>query len=124
MHTIIQNTRRFVSQRKFLTFIHAQEYFNEQIRTGLVFFGTPHDGGDKTLVALGSAAARVAVKLHVQSSSDIIETLKIGSLFSDILQEHWRQQLLSYQIISFWEGIGDVCKAAPSLPPPLQRKLR
>lgn len=85
-----------------------QDIIGKQIRTGLVFFGTPHDGGDKSLVALGSAAARVATKLHVQPSSDIVEALKSGSLFSDILQEHWRQQLLSYQIISFWEGIGDV----------------
>ena len=74
-----------------------------------MFFGTPHSGGDRTLVALGSAAARVATKLHLQPPSDIVETLKEGSMFSDILQEHWRQQLLSYQIISFWEGIGDVC---------------
>lgn len=44
----------------------------------------------------------------MQPPSDIIETLKSGSLFSDILEEHWRQQLLSYKIVSFWEGIGDV----------------
>ncbi len=60
-------------------------------------------------MALGAAAARVATKLHVQPPSDIVETLKSGSLFTDILEEQWRHQLLSYQIISFWEGIGDVC---------------
>lgn len=76
--------------------------------TGLVFFGTPHDGGHRTLVALGAAAARVATALHVQPSTDIIETLKSGSLFSDLLAEQWRHQLESYQIISFWEGIGDI----------------
>jgi hypothetical protein len=73
-----------------------------------MFFGTPHDGGDRTLVALGAAAARVASKLHVQPSNDIIEVLKSGSMFSDILGEHWRQQLLNYNIVSFWEGVGDV----------------
>ena len=78
------------------------------LRTGLVFFGTPHAGGDDRLVALGSAAARIAKSIHLQTSSDIIETLKKGSLFTDLLEEHWRQQLESYQIVSFWEGIGDV----------------
>lgn len=76
--------------------------------TGLVFFGTPHDGGNKTLVALGSAAARVASTLHLQASNDIIETLKSGSLFTDLLGEQWRHQLESYQLVSFWEGIGNV----------------
>ena len=75
-------------------------------RIGLVFFGTPHAGGDDKLVALGSAAAGIAKRFHLQSHNDIIETLKKGSLFTDILGEHWRQQLESYQIVSFWEGIG------------------
>ena len=76
--------------------------------TGLAFFSTPHGGGNASLVALGSAAARVASALHVQPSNDLIETIKSGSLFSDLLAEQWRHQLESYQIISFWEGIGDI----------------
>lgn len=78
------------------------------IRTGLAFFGTPHEGGDERLVALGAAAARIASALHVQASNDLIETLKKGSLFSDLLAEQWRHHLESYQLVSFWEGIGDV----------------
>ena len=78
------------------------------IRTGLAFFGTPHAGGDERLVALGAAAARIASALHVQPSNDLIETLKKGSLFSDLLAEQWRHHLESYQLVSFWEGIGDV----------------
>ena len=78
------------------------------IRTGIAFFGTPHEGGDERLVALGAAAARIASALHVQPSNDLIETLKKGSLFSDILAEQWRHHLESYQLVSFWEGIGDV----------------
>ena len=74
-----------------------------------MFFGTPHDGGDKKMVALGSTTARVARAVHLQTpGSDIAETLESGSLFSDLLSEHWRQQLLSYRIGSFWEGIDDV----------------
>ena len=78
------------------------------IRTGLAFFGTPHEGGDERLVALGAAAARIASALHMQPSNDLIETLKKGSLFSDLLAEQWRHHLESYQLVSFWEGIGDV----------------
>jgi hypothetical protein len=36
-----------------------------QIRMSLVFFGTPHRGGDNTLVSLASIATHVARKLHV-----------------------------------------------------------
>lgn len=79
--------------------------------TSLVFFGTPHAGGDDKLVALGSVATRIAKHIHLQPPNDIIETLKKGSLFTDVLTEHWRQQLESYKIVSFWEGIGDVNRA-------------
>ena len=107
MHTTIRNTWQYVSQRKsqdcpFKTLIDVL------LSTGLVFFGTPHAGGNNGLVALGSVAARIAQSIHLQPSSDIVETLKKGSLFTDVLAEHWRQQLESYLIISFWESIGDV----------------
>lgn len=80
-------------------------------RTGLVFFGTPHRGGNNTLVGLGSAAARIARLLGAQSSKDIEKTLQNGSLFSQILRFQWKEQLLNYKIVSFWEGIGDVSNA-------------
>ena len=68
----------------------------------------PYEGGDKALVALGSATARITRALHTQPSSDLIETFKKGSMFSDLLAEPQRHQLESYQLVSFWEGIGDV----------------
>ena len=37
-----------------------------------------------------------------------MEALKRGSLFSDYLQNQWRHQLEHYQIVTFYEGIGDV----------------
>lgn len=78
------------------------------LSTGLVFFGTPHAGGKDGLVALGSVAAGIAQSIRLQPSSDIVETLKKGSLFTDVLTEHSRHQLESYLIVSFWEGTGDV----------------
>lgn len=77
-------------------------------RSGLAFFGTPHNGANQTLVTLGSAAARVATALYLQPNSDIGEALQNGSLYTDILKDYWRDRLLDYDLISFWEGIGDV----------------
>ena len=34
-----------------------------------MFFGTPHDGCDKTMVALGLATARVAIAMHLQAEN-------------------------------------------------------
>lgn len=107
MHITIRNTWQYVSQRMSQN-CPSTTLTEVLLRTGLVFFGTPHAGGNDGLVALGSLAARIAQSIHLQPSSDIVETLKKGSLFTDVLAEHWRQQLESYLIISFWEGIGDV----------------
>ncbi|KAI1801297.1 hypothetical protein F4811DRAFT_564111 [Daldinia bambusicola] len=69
---------------------------------GLVFFATPHYGGDGRLVTLGDAAYRIATSLGFQKGGDVLETLKRKSIFSNIMHEQWRHQLELYQIISFW----------------------
>ena len=70
--------------------------------TGLAFFATPHNGGDWKLVSLGGMAAKIATKAGFQKGDDVLETLKKGSIFAEIMHEQWRQQLLQYDIISFW----------------------
>jgi len=70
--------------------------------TGLAFFATPHRGGNKALVHIGGVVAKIAIDLGFQKGDDILETLKDGNIFSDIMQEHWRHQLLKYDIVSFW----------------------
>lgn len=76
---------------------------------GLVFFGTPHAGGKDALVSIGKLSAKVATSILRNPSKDVLEALTKGSLFSDVLQESWRHQLNLYKIVSFYEGIGDVC---------------
>src|SRR5207248_897387 len=76
--------------------------------TGLAFFATPHNGGDWKLVSLGGIAAKIATTAGFQKGDDVLETLKAGSIFSDIMQEHWRHQLLKYNIISFWGALDSV----------------
>ncbi|RFU27200.1 hypothetical protein B7463_g9151, partial [Scytalidium lignicola] len=76
---------------------------------GLVFFGTPHAGAtDEAKVVFGKICARVAKKVIGHPQNDIMEALEKNSLFSDILQENWRHQLERYQILSFYEGIGNI----------------
>ncbi|KAI9685704.1 MAG: hypothetical protein M1822_004264 [Bathelium mastoideum] len=46
--------------------------------------------------------------LHLQPDSDMGEALKSGSLYTDILKEFWRERLLDFDLVSFWEGVGNV----------------
>lgn len=89
---------------------HNNEKY-EHIKTaakGLAFFATPHDGGNKTLVSIGGVAAKIAIHLGFQKGDDILETLDNRSIFSDIMQNQWKQRLLEYDIVSFWGTLDDV----------------
>ncbi|KAH8591174.1 hypothetical protein B0O99DRAFT_744603 [Bisporella sp. PMI_857] len=76
--------------------------------TGLAFFATPHSGGDWLVVSLGGVAAKIATAIGFQKGDDVLETLKKGSIFSDIMREHWRHQLLKYNIVSFWGALDSI----------------
>ncbi len=93
-----------------ITGIDASYYIRTKLRSfGLVFFGTPHSGPtDDLKVKFGTACVKVAQSMPWKVSNDIIEALTKGSLFSDVLYEQWRHQLEQYQIVSFYEGIGNV----------------
>lgn len=74
----------------------------------LLFFRTPHGGGNDALVTLGSAAARILNFVTSSVSNDILTAVKKGSLYSDVLQEGFRHQLERYDIVSFVEGRGQM----------------
>jgi hypothetical protein len=57
--------------------------------TALAFFATPHQGDGK-LVSLGGIVAKIATAVRFQKGDDVLETLKNGSILSEIMQEHWR----------------------------------
>jgi hypothetical protein len=76
--------------------------------SGLAFFATPHNGGDWKAVKLGTLASRIATTAGFQQGDDIMEVLKSGSMFSNIMQEHWRHRLLEYDIVSFWGALDNV----------------
>jgi hypothetical protein len=75
---------------------------------GLAFFATPHNGGDSKLVSLGKLTSKIATKAGFQKGDDVLEVLKSGSMFSDLMQEHWRHQPLEYDIVSFWGGLDSI----------------
>lgn len=79
--------------------------------SGLVFFATPHNGGDWKLVTLGTLASKIATTAGFQKGDDVVEVLKSGSMFSAIMNEHWRHQLLEYDIVSFWGALDTVSLA-------------
>jgi len=77
-----------------------------------VFFGTPHAGPtEDAKVRFAKACVSIVQSMPGNPSNDIMEALKSGSLYSDILKETWRHQLEKYQIVSFYEGIGNVSRS-------------
>jgi hypothetical protein len=57
---------------------------------------------------MGRVCSRIVTSITTNPANDIMEAVTKGSLFADFLQEAFRQQLLGYKIVSFWEAIGDV----------------
>lgn len=69
---------------------------------GLVFFGTPHQGGRGG--AFGSLAARIAKFVSAdRADNDLLECLKANSLFTQEASERFSHQLENYKVISFFE---------------------
>ncbi|KAI1735199.1 hypothetical protein F4680DRAFT_453107 [Xylaria scruposa] len=85
--------------------VHARsDETYETIRTsirGLAFFSTPHRGGNN--VGYGDTAARVARFVLGNPENTFMEALKGDSLFADSMADDFRQRLLDFKIISFYE---------------------
>jgi hypothetical protein len=80
----------------------------EHATKGLVFFATPHRGGDTNLASLGGVMAKIAAAMGFQEGDDLLERLKTGRIFSDVTQERWKYHLLRYHIRSFWGTLDNV----------------
>jgi hypothetical protein len=55
-------------------------------------------------MSLGEVVAKIADRAGFRQGDNILEVLKQGSMFADVLRENWRHQILQYDIISFWGG--------------------
>ncbi len=83
--------------------------------SGLAFFATPHDGGDRLLVNLGMLASRIATTIGFQQGDNVVEVLKDGGMFVEIMRESFRHQLCEYDIVSFWGARDNVRNSYPSV---------
>lgn len=72
-------------------------------RYGMVFFGTPHHGGEGT--GFGSVVSGVARFILRSPSNSLLKSLKKESMFADILNEDFANQYEHYQIVSFFETL-------------------
>lgn len=68
---------------------------------GLVFFATPHSGGNRTGVA--DSAAKLCSALTGQAKNSLLETLEKASLLNEISKDHFRPQIGDYEILTFIE---------------------
>lgn len=75
-----------------------------QATAGIVFFATPHRGGGD-YVPLGKLAAKIARAVHREPTNDFLANLEKDNVFADDRIEMFRDQLDSYKVISFYEGV-------------------
>ncbi|OBT58224.1 hypothetical protein VE04_01766 [Pseudogymnoascus sp. 24MN13] len=71
---------------------------------GLVFFGTPHHGGN--LVSLGSFVATAVRSISGASKNSILKTLEKDGYMAEELLQDFRAEVERYQILSFFETKG------------------
>ncbi|KAF4626531.1 hypothetical protein G7Y89_g11628 [Cudoniella acicularis] len=68
---------------------------------GMVFFATPHRGGE--FVRLGSIAAKIVRAIYPNPTNTFMEALEKDSLFADNLTHDFRNMLEDYYVLSFYE---------------------
>ena len=68
---------------------------------GLVFFATPHRGGEGAGVA--EAAANVCSAFTGQPKNKLLESLKSRSLINELSSDQFRHQLNDYEVLSLIE---------------------
>lgn len=68
---------------------------------GLVFFATPHRGGEGAAVA--EAAANICSAFTGQPRNQLLKSLKSKSLITELSSDQFRHQLNDYEVLSFIE---------------------
>jgi hypothetical protein len=78
------------------------KYASIRIAThGLIFFATPHQGGE--YAKLGDIAAKIVRKVCQNPTNSFMEALKKDSLFADSNSKDFRNLLEDYYVLSFFE---------------------
>ncbi|KAK5735538.1 hypothetical protein LTR17_008071 [Elasticomyces elasticus] len=69
---------------------------------GLVFFGTPHRGGEH--VPLGKLAARIVRAVYRNPNNSFLEALEKDSIFADSIAQDFCNVAESFKVVSFYEN--------------------
>ena len=69
---------------------------------GLVFFATPHSGGN--LASLADVAANFASAVTASAKNSLLKTLKKNSLLNEISKDQFRPQSGDYEVFTFTES--------------------
>ena len=70
---------------------------------GLVFFGTPHQGGKHA--GLGEVAASIARGVLRNPGNDYLNALKKNSFFAAALREDFQQHQEDFNVLTFYETL-------------------
>jgi hypothetical protein len=70
---------------------------------GIVFFATPHNGGN--FVPLAQIASNVARALLRNPENNFLQSLEKDSLFGDELNNNFRHCIENFYILSFFETL-------------------
>jgi hypothetical protein len=70
---------------------------------GLVFFGTPHRGGNG--VNLANCVANIMSAITGEMSSTLLSTLKKNSALNDDICDNFRLQQEDYAVVTFFETL-------------------
>ena len=70
---------------------------------GIVFFATPHSGGNKAGIA--ESAAKFCSALTGQTRNSLLQTLTKHSLLNEISKDQFRPQLNDYEVLSYMETL-------------------
>ena len=68
---------------------------------GIVFFATPHSGGNKAGIA--DSAAKFCSALTGQTRNSLLRALTKHSLLNEISKDQFRPQLNDYEVLTFIE---------------------
>lgn len=83
--------------------IHSSNYGCIKASTkGLVFFATPHGGGN--LAGLADVAANFISAVTGSAKNSFLKTLKRNSLLNEISMDHFRPQSGDYEVLTFIEA--------------------
>jgi Putative serine esterase (DUF676) len=69
----------------------------------LMFFATPHGGGNASLVLWGGAAAAAYKAITMKKKTDLFSTLDKDTVIVEHLRDHFRQFYEKVHIVSFYE---------------------